>query len=187
MPSPILLVCISYAPALTPLGFPNCWFQSSSLTVASSLLAPSEFQTSFQSSLPLPSVQRREPPPHSRLRSSPDLRAQCPPRVPSAVEFPSLSPQCPLPSRPLLTPLDNPLPVSPVPNALQHPEPYSLRRPLSLGVAGLLPPPHSADGPEPRSPTATRSPRATTLALVTRCVARLTTAKLPLPMVRSIS
>lgn len=54
-----------------------------------------------------------------------------------------------------------------------------------------LPTPAAPQGPRPAprapEPPAPRSRRAATLALVRRCVARFTTAKLPLPMVRSIS
>lgn len=88
------------------------------------LLAPGEFQmSSFSSPLLRPSAQPGEPPAHPRLPSSPGPGARWLLCASSAVQLPSPgSPGAPrlLLSLSSLLP-DNPLPASPVPNALPSP------------------------------------------------------------------
>jgi hypothetical protein len=62
-----------------------------------------------------------------------------------------------------------------------------LPRRRSPGGRRPPPAPRLSDAGRPRTLVGRRVPGRPTLALVTRCVALLTTAKLPLPMVRSIS
>lgn len=126
-----------------------------------------------------------EPPPHPRLRRSPGPLAQQPPRPFCRVSLsqspvsPTFSPSPHSPRQPL-TRLPGPQrsPISQALLAAPTPQPGCLGSPApaTLGGRSRAAQPHSRP-----------DPRATTLALVTRCVARLTTAKLPLPMVRSIS